>query len=174
MTVPLILLATLATLAGFVVFSGVGEALGFVGGIGEVVVSHGEPHEFEIDWIFAGTATATALIGIALGFMYWHGDMKRAVAAREWAPELHQLLARRYYIDELYQAFINYGVLGLSSVIAWFDKRVVNETGVDGGTQFVGFLGHRLKFLQTGRIPNYALGMALGVAVLAIVAIGTT
>ena len=65
-------------------------------------------------------------------------------------------------------------MLGAARVVAWFDKRVVNETGVDGGTQLIGFLGHRLKFLQTGRIPNYALGMALGVAALAIVAIGTT
>jgi NADH:ubiquinone oxidoreductase subunit 5 (subunit L)/multisubunit Na+/H+ antiporter MnhA subunit len=77
-------------------------------------------------------------------------------------------------VDELYQAAINNVVLGASRVVAWFDKKVVNETGVDGGTQFIGFLGYRLKFLQTGRIPNYALGMALGVAALAVIAIGTT
>jgi NADH:ubiquinone oxidoreductase subunit 5 (subunit L)/multisubunit Na+/H+ antiporter MnhA subunit len=77
-------------------------------------------------------------------------------------------------MDELYQAFINHVVMGASRVVAWFDKKVVNETGVDGGSQFIGFLGYRFKFLQTGRIPNYALGMALGVAALAIVAIGTT
>jgi NADH-quinone oxidoreductase subunit L len=174
MTGPLVFLAILATTAGFIVFSGVGEALGFAGGIPEWVISHGEIHVFEIDWVFAGVATATSLIGIAIGFMYWWGDARRAVAARMWAPELHQLLVRRYYLDELYQSFINYGVLGLARVVAWFDKRVVNETGVDGGTQFVGFLGYRFKFLQTGRIPNYALGMALGVVVLALVAIGTT
>lgn len=174
MTVPLILLAALATVAGLFVYQDVGQAFGFVGGIGEVVIAHGEPHVFELDVPFAAGATATALAGIAIGFMYWWGDARRAREARGWAPELHALLERRYYVDELYQAFINYAVLGLSSVVAWFDKRVVNETGVDGGTQLVGFLGHRLKFLQTGRIPNYALGMALGVAALALVALGTS
>ncbi|MDA0351708.1 MAG: NADH-quinone oxidoreductase subunit L [Chloroflexi bacterium] len=174
MTAPLAILATLATVSGLIAFKGVGETLGFVGGIGEFVVAHGEPHIFEIDWVFAGSATATAVAGIVIGFMYWGGDARRSIAARNWAPELHQLFARRYYMDELYQAFINNVVLGAARVVAWFDKRVVNETGVDGGTQLIGFLGHRLKFLQTGRIPNYALGMALGVAALAIVAIGTT
>ena len=175
MLAPLAILAVLASIAGFVTYQGVGETLGFVGGIGEVVYLPLEgAHEFELDVAFALGATATAVAGVVIGFAYWWGDALRAVAARNWAPELHQLLARRYYLDELYQGAINYVVLGAASVVAWFDKRVVNETGVDGGTQFIGFLGFRLKFLQTGRIPNYALGMALGVAVLAIVAIGST
>ena len=175
MTVPLAILAVLATVAGLITFTGVGKALGFAGGIGEVVYLPTEgAHAFELDVVFAAGATVTAVVGVAIGLAYWWGDARRAVAARAWAPELHQLLERRYYLDELYQGAINYVVLGLATVVAWFDKRVVNETGVDGGTQFVGFLGHRLKFLQTGRIPNYAFGMALGVVVLAIVAIGTT
>jgi NADH-quinone oxidoreductase subunit L len=158
-----------------VTYTGVGEALGFVGGIGEVVYLPAEgAHRFELDWAFAAGASATAVAGVVIGVAYWWGDAKRAVAARNWAPELHQLFARRYYIDELYQAVINNVVMGASRVVAWFDKKVVNETGVDGATQFIGFLGYRLKFLQTGRIPNYALGMALGVAALAVVAIGTT
>jgi len=175
MTVPLMILAALAIVAGFVTYTGVGEALGFVGGIGEVVYLPAEgAHRFELDWAFAAGASATAVAGVVIGVAYWWGDAKRAAAARNWAPELHQLFARRYYIDELYQAVINNVVMGASRVVAWFDKKVVNETGVDGATQFIGFLGYRLKFLQTGRIPNYALGMALGVAALAVVAIGTT
>ena len=63
-------------------------------------------------------------------------------------------------------------VLGLAGVVAGFDRRVVNESGVDGGAQTIGWFGFRLKFLQTGRIPNYAFGMALGVVVLAVVAFG--
>ena len=37
MVVPMALLAVLAVVAGFVAFDGVGEALGFAGGIGQVV-----------------------------------------------------------------------------------------------------------------------------------------
>ena len=92
--------------------------------------------------------------------------------ARAWAPELHQLLVRRYYMDDLYQALIDRVILGLGGVVAWFDKRVVNETGVDGGAQTLGYFGYRLKFLQTGRIPNYALAMAVGVTAFVLIAFG--
>jgi NADH-quinone oxidoreductase subunit L len=169
MTVPLLILAALAVVAGFVIFGGVGRALGFPGGIGEVVFTH-EPHAFEPDWAFAATALAASVAGIGIGLAYWGGDARRAVSARAWAPDLHQLLVNRYYIDDLYQGIIDRVILGAASVVALFDKRVVNEAGVDGGAQSIGWFGLRLKFLQTGKIPNYALAMAAGVIVLAVMA----
>ena len=45
---------------------------------------------------------------------------------------------------------------------------------MDGTAQGINFAGFRLKFTQTGRIPNYALAMATGVIVLALVAVGRT
>ncbi len=171
MAIPLIILAVLATVAGFFVFDQVGQALGFAGGIGYLVyIDH--PHEFTtIDWVFAGTAAGTSLIGLIIGWAYWHGTAERARKARAWAPDLHAFLVNRWYMDNMYQAIINRVILGLAGAVAWFDKRIVNETGVDGGAQTIGYFGYRLKFLQTGKIPNYALGMALGIVALTIVAI---
>ena len=97
-----------------------------------------------------------------------------AERARNWAPELHALLVNRYYMDDLYQAIINRVVLGAAAVISIFDKRVVNESGIDGGAQSINWFGFRLKFLQTGKIPNYALAMAVGVVALALVAFRTS
>ena len=173
MTVPLIILAALAVVAGFVAFDGVGQALGFAGGIGEVVFSGLEGHAFELDNTVAIASTVAAIAGIALGLVYWRGRTERAERARAWAPELHALLVNRYYIDHLYQAVIDRAVFGLAGVVAWFDRSVVNQTGVDGGAQSIGYVGLRLKFLQTGRIPNYAFAMAVGVVVIALVAFGT-
>ncbi len=170
MLLPLLLLSGLAVVAGFVAFDGIGQALGFVGGIGQVVVSHGKPHAFEFHLDIAGPATVVGLLAIGAGFAYWGGTAERATRARQWAPELHALLVNRYYMDQLYQAIIDKVIMGFAGVIARFDKGVVNEAGVDGGAQTLNWLGFRLKFLQTGRIPNYALGMALGVLVLTIVA----
>ncbi|MBM4411489.1 MAG: NADH-quinone oxidoreductase subunit L [Chloroflexi bacterium] len=174
MNAPLALLAVLATVSGFLAFDQVGQALGLPGGIGANVFLEHAHHFTEPDYAFAGTATLMSLVGIGIGWAYWHGDSRRAVAARQWAPDLHALLVNRYYMDGLYQGIINRVILGAGSLIAWFDKKVVNETGVDGGAQAVSYLGYRLKFLQTGRIPNYAFGMALGVLALALVAIGNS
>jgi len=173
MTAPLLLLAGLATVAGFIAFDGVGEILGFAGGIGFIVAPHG-PHEFEFHPDIAIPATIAALLAVGIGFAYWWGTAERAVRARNWAPELHQLLVNRYYMDHLYQAIIDRVILGLANVVAIFDKTVVNESGVDGGAQTINWTGFRLKFLQTGRIPNYALAMAVGVTAITLVAISST
>ncbi|MGE0135300.1 MAG: NADH-quinone oxidoreductase subunit L [Dehalococcoidia bacterium] len=173
MTVPLLILSVLAVVAGFVIFSSVGKGLGFAGGVGEVVYTE-HAHVFEFDAPFALGATLSALFGIGIGLVYWWGRAERAERARSWAPELHALLVNRYYMDDLYQAIINRVVLGAASVIAIFDKRVVNESGIDGGAQGVSWFGFRLKFLQTGKIPNYALAMAVGVVALALVAFRTS
>jgi len=172
MTVPLIILAGLALTAGFIALDGVGEVLGFAGGIGEIVIHGATGHAYKLHMDIAAAATASSVIGIVIGLVYWRGRAERAERARNWAPELHTLLVNRYYIDHLYQATIDRVVLGLAGVVAWFDKKVVNETGVDGGAQSLGYLGLRLKFLQTGKIPNYALGMAIGLVTITLVAFG--
>ena len=167
MTGPLLLLGLLATVSGFFVFDAVGELFGFSGGIGYLVYLH-HPHAFHIDWAFASIAAVSSLTGVIIGWVYWHGGAERAIKARTWSPDLHALLVNKYYLDELYQGIINRVVLGLAGIVAWFDKKIVNETGVDGGAQFIGYFGYRLKFLQTGKIPNYALGIATGILVLSV------
>ena len=175
MLLPMLILAGLSVIAGFVAFEGVGKVLGFAGGIGNVVFAQGHNgHVFELDAVVAIGATASALAGIVIGFIYWWGNAERAARARAWAPELHDLLLQRYYMDHLYQVTIDKVILGFATVVARFDRLVINESGVDGTAQGIGFTGFRLKFLQTGRIPSYALAMGVGVAVLALVALGRT
>ncbi len=99
-----------------------------------------------------------------IGYIYWlNADGRRAENAKEWAPEVRNLLLNNYYFDNFYQAIINKFVLGLASIVAWFDDKVVNRSGIDGSAQIINYIGFRLKFLQTGKIPNYVLMMALGI-----------
>ncbi len=171
MTIPLMLLAALAIVSGFVVFQGVGDALGFPGGFPEFVYEL-TPHKFEIDWGLAAGSTAIFVTGTSFGFwMYWRGRLDRSTAVAEWQPGLYRLIDRKFFIDELYQATIDRVLLGFSYVVSWFDRYVVNDTGVDGSAQMTGYAGYLLKFIQTGRVPNYAMGIALGVLVLAGIAL---
>jgi NADH-quinone oxidoreductase subunit L len=100
--------------------------------------------------------------------MYWGNRKDRSTQLAEWNPGLYQLIRNKFYFDELYQSAIDRGVLGVSYVVSWFDRYVVNDTGVDGSAQMTGFSGGVLKYLQTGRVPNYAMAIALGVVGLAI------
>ena len=170
MTGPLMFLAFLALTAGFLIFTGVGKALGFPGGITEFIFAAEEgPHKYHIDWAFAAASVLMAGVGLfAAGWMYWGNRLERSTALAQWNPGLYQMIKQKFYFDELYQGAIDRGLLGFSYVVAWFDRYVVNDTGVDGSAQITGFSGGILKYLQTGRLPNYAMGIALGVVGLAI------
>ena len=177
MTVPLLILAALAVTAGFFAFPGVGDALGFIGGFGEIVftqAAHAHGHEFEVNTTVATGATVASVVGIWVGIAYWRGRAERAERARSWSPELHALLVNRYYMDHLYQVIIDRVILGAATVVAVFDRNVVNRAGVDGGAKIITWFGYRLKFLQTGRIPNYAFAMVVGIISLALVAYGVS
>jgi len=81
---------------------------------------------------------------------------------------VYQALANRYYVDDAYQWVINRVVLTLGSIVAWFDRNIVNDTAVDGSAGLGLFTGFELKFLETGKLPNYALAIVAGVIVLAV------
>ncbi|WP_322817499.1 NADH-quinone oxidoreductase subunit L [Tepidiforma sp.] len=170
MTGPLLFLALLAITSGFVVFHDVGKALGFPGGITEFIfLPHHGPHEYELKWGFAAGSLAMAVLGITTAaWMYWGNDLRRSTVLAQWRPGLYDMLRRKFYFDELYQGMIDRGVLGFSYVVSWFDRYVVNDTGVDGSAQLTGFTGGVLKYLQTGRVPNYAMAVAIGVIGLAL------
>ncbi|MEJ5220490.1 MAG: hypothetical protein WHT63_00610, partial [Tepidiforma sp.] len=144
--------------------------LGFPGGITEFIfLPHHGPHEYELKWGFAAASFAMAVVGIfSAAWMYWGNDLRRATALANWQPGLYDMLRRKFYFDELYQGMIDRGVLGFSYIVSWFDRYVVNDTGVDGSAQITGFTGGVLKYLQTGRVPNYAMAVALGVIGLAL------
>jgi NADH-quinone oxidoreductase subunit L len=173
MSWPLVLLGALAIVSGFVVFEGVGEALGFHSGwLGFVYNLTEGPEEFHIDWTITILSIVLVVIGLGAGWWIWGGEAEPSKRAAAFSPAGYKLLYNRFYIDELYQAVITYVVLAAGSVIAWFDRSVVNDSGVNGTAEATGFFGWLAKFPQTGKVPNYALAIVGGVLVLAIVAFG--
>jgi NADH-quinone oxidoreductase subunit L len=169
MTVPNVILAILAVLAGFVAFDQVGEALGFPGGIGKFVYL-GEPEAFKFHADVAAVSIIAALAGVAGGFYFWWGEARPAKTAGARFPLVYALWKNKYYMDDLYQLLIDRVVLAFGRFIAWWDRNIVNDTGVDGSAALTVYSGFRLKFIQTGRLPNYAFAIILGVVAMAIIA----
>ncbi|HXG35750.1 MAG TPA: NADH-quinone oxidoreductase subunit L [Dehalococcoidia bacterium] len=168
MSVPLLVLGALAAITGFWAFDGVGEALGFPGGIAEFVFFE-EAKEFEFPVFEAIVSSIAAVAGILLAGYLWSGAAEPAQRLRQTFRPVHVLWVNRYYMDHAYQWVINNVILVLGGIIAWFDRNVVNDTGVDGSGGLAAFSGFTMKFSQTGKLPNYALGIVVGVIVLAAV-----
>jgi NADH-quinone oxidoreductase subunit L len=174
MSLPLVALAVLTVVGGFVAFDAVGKALGFPGGIGEFVFVGGEPETFLVNGGVMALSIALAVAGVIGGLYVWRGQALPARRVAEAFPWAYRTLRNKYYMDDIYQALINRVVLTFSAVVAWFDRRVVNDTGVNGTGAVPRITGYVLKFTETGKLPNYALGIAIGVIVLAVVAFSLT
>ena len=168
-TVPLVLLAVLTLVTGFVVFDQVGRAMGFPGGIGEVIFLHG-PHEFEFDLAVTLGSIALVATGLAGGWYAWVVRPTLPAAFMARLQPVHALVSNAYYLDAIYQTIIDRVVLAGARVIAWFDRSVVNDTGIDGPAYATGFAAYLMKFQQTGKLPNYALAMVIGIVTIAVVA----
>ncbi|HEX5368404.1 MAG TPA: NADH-quinone oxidoreductase subunit L [Dehalococcoidia bacterium] len=171
MTLPLIALGILASVAGFIVFDGVGKAIGlgtgFLESIDNVLVAN--PAGFSFDVGMAILSTLLVLGGLAVALYAWSGDMAPAKAAGERFPVLYKTFRNKFYLDDIYQWAISNVIIAFGRLIAVFDRVVVNDTGVNGAGEVANDTGFLLKLQQTGKLPNYALAMVIGVLVLAIV-----
>ena len=71
-------------------------------------------------------------------------------------------------MDHAYQWIVDSVVLRVSRILALFDRRVVNDVGVNGPGKGVMEAGRRLRYHVTGLFADYGLGMIVGVAALAL------
>ena len=140
----------------------VGRLIGLPGGWGEFLYHH-EPEAYHADLGVAATSTLIAVLGlgIAAAFYSWNIWSPQSLALR-WSW-LHRLLVNKFFIDDFYQAVIDRVVLAAGEFIALFDRVVVNDTGVNGTGAIPVVAGDKLKYIETGKLPNYALAMAIGV-----------
>jgi NADH-quinone oxidoreductase subunit L len=169
MTVPLILLGVLTVFAGFIVLDQVGETMGFTGGIGELIFLE-EAEHFHLDWKVALGSSLLVLTGIAAGWFAWVVRPTLPVTAAQRLRPVHVLLVNKFYIDDIYQWIIDRVVLAGARVVSWVDRNVVNDTGINGPAEATSFTAYMLKFTETGKLPNYALAMIIGIVAIAAVA----
>jgi NADH-quinone oxidoreductase subunit L len=130
---------------------------------------------FGIDGALIGASVAVAAIGIAIAWRLFGAELPgirirpqpervRAIAAR--VPFLYRASLNKWWFDELnHLIFI---VIGgrVASFLWWFDRRVVDDSLNDLARNTVG-AGKNIRQIQTGRVQNYALGIALGLIVMA-------
>jgi NADH-quinone oxidoreductase subunit L len=187
MTAPLVILAGLSIVAGFV-------GAPFVeGGFASWVHFGEEVHEAGFSIGMAALSVGVALFGILVGASLYRTWRERD-PLRSLGP-LYALLERKYFLDDLYirgivrpiqysvAAFVNWTnqrVLdGVVNGSAWLTRKLglgtdeVDRRAVDGAVNRVaigtGWSGGLLKYVQSGNVQRYAILLFTGVAILAVV-----
>ena len=154
MTFPLMFLAVVTCVAGFIPF-------------GHFVSADGQAYDIHLDWNVAGTSIVIAVGAIALATYIYMGERQPvADAAAEKLQKLHRWAYKRFYLDEVYQ-YITHRIIfaHISKPIAWFDRHVV-----DGFFNFLASGSHALSFrirgLQSGAVQKYAYVFFVGILLL--------
>ena len=154
MTFPLMFLAAVTCVAGFIPF-------------GHFVSADGQAYDIHLDWNVAGTSIVIAVGAIALATYIYMGERQPvADAAAEKLQKLHRWAYKRFYMDEVYQ-YITHRIIfaHVSKPIAWFDRHVV-----DGFFNFLASGSHALSFrirgLQSGAVQKYAYVFFVGILLL--------
>ncbi|MBI2774353.1 MAG: NADH-quinone oxidoreductase subunit L [Chloroflexi bacterium] len=169
MTIPLILLAVGAGLAGFLGFPpDAGFIHRFLGPAVEVEGAAQEAPNYAILAGLAAVSVAAGVIGILIGLSMYVRRRPDPVALSRVAGPLYRLLVRKYYVDDLYdRRIVDLGKAGFGA--AWaFDIHII-----DGMVDRLGWLlaltGSGLRRAQTGVVGNYALSIAAGTLLLIVV-----
>ena len=130
---------------------------------------------FGIDGALLLGSVAVAVIGVLVawrlfGVNLWRfqrppmPERVRTLTAR--VPFLYRASLNKWWFDDLNHLL--FMVIGgrIAAFLWWFDRRVVDDTVNDIATTTVG-AGRELRRVQTGRVQNYALGIAVGLIVMA-------
>jgi NADH-quinone oxidoreductase subunit L len=113
-----------------------------------------------------GLLAAWRLFGVNLGGINWRPNPERVRALTARVPFLYRGSLNKWWFDDLnHLIFI---VIGgrVAAFLWWFDRRVVDDTVNDIAATTVD-AGKELRRVQTGRVQNYALGIAVGLIVMA-------
>ena len=156
MTFPLLVLALLSVVGGFIPFS-------------EFVSANKVGFEAHLNYPLAAIAVSVGLIGIILAWVFYK---KENNLADKWANifgPFYKWASDKFYFDEIY-LFITKKILfkRVSAPIAEFDRKVVDGTMVGIGNKTVQ-ASEKIKGMQSGKVQDYAFAFVGGTVVLAIV-----
>jgi NADH-quinone oxidoreductase subunit L len=190
MTVPLMVLAVLSVIGGYI---GIPHVLGganhiheflapVLGGGAEPAKVHagisilsqawasggeGGGHSVALEVFMMGVSVVIALIGIGIAYLFYvkNPALPKMLAAR-WKG-LYRLVFNKYYVDELYEILFINSLKKLGTGL-WkgFDEFFIDGT-VNGIAYFFGWLSSVVRRVQTGLVQNYAFSMVVGGVIIA-------
>ncbi|HJE39879.1 MAG TPA: NADH-quinone oxidoreductase subunit L [Candidatus Amulumruptor caecigallinarius] len=163
MTLPLVILAAISCVAGFVP-------------MGNLVTWNG--HEMfpegasfitnlkALDWTVASISLAVAIIAIILATVMYRKENPLPAKMKQALPALWDWCYHRFYWDELYM-FITKSIIfqRVCKPIAWFDRHIIDGT-MDGFALVTNKLSYAIRGFQSGNTQTYVWWYLIGVLAL--------
>jgi NADH-quinone oxidoreductase subunit L len=198
MTMPLVVLAAGAVVAGFIGLPAVLGGSQFAHWLEPVIHAHAEEHgSHAMEWGLMALSVGVASCGAFIAYlMYRRESFAPEIFANLAGGLFYRLFDRKWYFDEIYQVVFVNGTLLLANTLSAFDKYVVDGivNGAAALTRFFSWLnglfdqyiidgivnavaniifwaGNKARRVQTGNINSYLYGILIAVALAIIVKI---
>ncbi|CAN5815028.1 NADH-quinone oxidoreductase subunit L [soil metagenome] len=171
-TIPLIILAILAVVGGWV-------------GIPEVFMHGGHRLEAFLEPIFAQsnaiatkhelshnteyTLMAVSVVGALIALVFAWNKFSKYEKTEKESTGIAKLLENKWYVDELYSAVISKPLKSLSLFFNNIIEKKVIDGAVNGTGKAVNYGSRQLRWLQSGQVGAYVLLMVLGILILFII-----
>ncbi len=163
MTLPLVILAVVSCVAGFVPF-------------GFLVTWNGKPmyegsasfltNLQHLDWSVAGISLAVAIVAIIIATVMYRKENPLPAKMKNVLPALWDWCYHRFYWDELYMFITHKIIFGcVSRPIAWFDRHII-DGAMDGLAAVTNKASVAIKGLQSGKVQMYVWFYLVGALLL--------
>jgi len=174
-TIPLMILAFLAAVAGYIGMPHLFHALPnflehWLAPVFEISeehihLKHGMEHAVTLEWTLMSISIILAFVGFGVAWKFYNNNPLiendpnniPAKLKKKFAL-IHEVLYQKYFIDELYFFFIVNNLLRLNNLLSWFDGKII-----DGIVNTVALVVKIFAFFN-GAIDKYIVdGMVKGV-----------
>ena len=157
MTVPLVVLSAFAVFAGALVFlPGFQHLLTITGGGAGIPPLYGTT-----DLTLSAISVGLGLGGIGTAYLLWGNGRVFELPANSPVQPFRQLLLRRYYVKDAYDAIGMRGMYGLARAADFVDQFVI-DGAVRGMERLFARASDALRRLQSGLVSDYAAYVITG------------
>lgn len=158
MSAPLVFLAAVSCVAGFIPF-------------GEFVTWNHMPYEIHLEASVAITSVVVAVVAILIATVMYRRENALPSKFRNAVPALWTWCHHRFYFDELYM-FITHKIIfnSVCRPIAWFDRHIIDGT-MDGFAAITNKASWAIRGLQSGQIQMYVWVYLIGALLLGVITV---
>ncbi len=167
MTVPLVILAAVSCVAGFVPM---GDLVTWNGHSSVENVSFWTNFK-ALDWGVASISLAVDIVAILLATIMYKKENPLPARMKNAMPNLWRWAHHRFYWDELY-LFITHKIIfnSICRPIAWFDRHIIDGT-MDSFAWMANKASYAIRGLQSGSIQMYVWVYLIGALLLGAVTV---
>jgi NADH-quinone oxidoreductase subunit L len=178
MTVPLMILAVLSTVGGFLGLPLLAGANAMHNWLGPLVGAHGAAHGAEgaeapaaahaaghsmgLELGLMAFSVAIAIIGVWFGWQTYVVKPGRAKAMGARFAGMYKVLLNKYYVDEIYNASVVQPIVAFSRFLWKIVDVELIDGAVNGAGRVVRGVGGYLRPIQSGFVGSYAAAIMVG------------